>query len=183
MSESQTTNATPDPYAVPSAPILERGRLEAVRPASRFKRLVAYVLNAVGAFVSMIPFAMAYEYFDIPYLPGNGPLRPEGMGWIFLAIAPWALVNVYLIHTRSQSVGKCILDIQVVRKGGGPATTSRQLLLRFFVGQGLLGVIPFIRIIDALCIFQASRQTLHDGIADTIVVRVPQRREWDQRSQ
>ena len=86
----------------------------------------------------------------------------------------------YLIHKRSQSVGKCLLNIKVVRLDGSPANTRRQLVLRFFIGQGLLGIIPFLRFMDALFIFRSSHQTTHDEIADTIVVRTSDQPAGDQ---
>tara|TARA_R110002126_G_scaffold75179_4_gene187366 strand:- start:5695 stop:6240 length:546 start_codon:yes stop_codon:yes gene_type:complete len=181
MSDWQTDD---DPYAAPSASILDRRQVQSVEPAPRLLRLGAWLVNLVGAVVSVIPGLVVFDSLGVPYLAeDDGIYRFEQLGYFLLALGPWALWNVYEIHTSSQSVGKRLFGIKVVRFDGSRASTSRQLFARFFVGQGLLGAVPLLRLVDALCIFRSSHQTLHDGIADTIVVRVPQRREWDQRSQ
>jgi len=70
---------------------------------------------------------------------------------------------------NSQSIGKKIMHIKVVRSDGTPVTLGRLFWLRNVV-NGLISIVPLYGLIDALFIFGESRQCLHDKIADTIVV-------------
>ncbi|PTT78586.1 hypothetical protein DBR42_23250 [Pelomonas sp. HMWF004] len=88
---------------------------------------------------------------------------------IFLLIQAWPLV------TRGQTVGKMLLKLRIVRTDGSHADAWRLLGLRYGIGM-LTGVNTGIAIvyslIDALLIFRASRQCLHDTIADTKVIKL-----------
>lgn len=93
--------------------------------------------------------------------------------WVLSAYALYLLLHGYLLATRGQTIGKRLCGIRIVRSDGRHADLKRILLLRWLplnllslVGTvgGLLGLA------DALFVFRASRQCVHDQIADTIVV-------------
>lgn len=72
---------------------------------------------------------------------------------------------------NGQTLGKQALAIRVVRADARPMTAG-PALLREFVGKGLLGLIPFFSIVDYLMPFaDVRRQSIHDKIATTYVVR------------
>jgi uncharacterized RDD family membrane protein YckC len=71
---------------------------------------------------------------------------------------------------NGQSIAKKLLNIKVVRTDGSPATLGRLIWLRNVV-NGLISLVPFYGIIDALFIFGESRQCLHDKIAGTVVLK------------
>lgn len=171
----QSKDGPVDPYAVPTASLHDARRIAATRPAPRLRRLGAFLVNVVGALATSVPIFVGYDFFGLSYLPEEDVPEATRASLVLLAFAPWAILNVHQIHTRSQSIGKRMFNIKVVRMDGSPASTTRQLLARFFVGQGLLGIVPLLRVIDTLCIFRSSHQTLHDGIADTIVVPIGER--------
>lgn len=94
---------------------------------------------------------------------------------LWLALAIW---NMVLMALHGKTVGKRFMGIRVVRSDGSPASFLRLLLLRGGV-MTLLGsiagrLVPFGGIVlwvtDVLFIFGEDRRTLHDRIADTIVV-------------
>lgn len=99
-----------------------------------------------------------------------------GVGW---------LIWLYFTSQHSQTPAKKILGMYILRRDGTPATAGR-VWLRDFVVQlvvfnvvgvvisavvgPLAGYIPWF--LDAVWIFwDKDRQTLHDKMADTIVVR------------
>jgi uncharacterized RDD family membrane protein YckC len=92
-----------------------------------------------------------------------------------VALLIWCVITAWLVATRSQSIGKLLVGIKVVRTDGSPASFGRIILLRNVVSF-LPSFLPFIGllyqlVIDPIFIFQDSRRCLHDMIADTIVVR------------
>jgi uncharacterized RDD family membrane protein YckC len=100
-----------------------------------------------------------------------------GPGMIITAVAfvAWCVITAWLVARNSQSIGKRLCGIKVVRTDGSRASLARIFLLRNVV-SGLPGLLPYIGLlyqllIDPLLIYQASRQCVHDMIADTIVVR------------
>ena len=73
---------------------------------------------------------------------------------------------------QGQTIGKKILKIRIVRKDGSPITRTRIITHRI-LPVWLVSSIPYANIAllaDALCIFRAGRNTLHDDFADTKVV-------------
>lgn len=96
-------------------------------------------------------------------------------GTVFLVCLVPILVQCILLATRGQTLGKIAFSIRIVRVDGSPATAGRTVGLRFLLPMaiGLIPVAgPLFRLVDALCIFRASRRCLHDEIAGTIVVQV-----------
>ena len=100
-----------------------------------------------------------------------------GPGFIITVVAliAWCVITAWLVARNSQSIGKRLCGIKVVRKDGSRASFARIFLLRNVVSS-LPGLLPYIGLlyqllIDPLLIYQASRQCVHDLIADTIVVR------------
>tara|TARA_R110002126_G_scaffold75179_4_gene187365 strand:- start:5056 stop:5655 length:600 start_codon:yes stop_codon:yes gene_type:complete len=176
-----------NPYASPKARIRDSIDSNTPRFACRASRLLAAILNVVigGAMATPVIVLLLVTDFEAGF--GSGP-RPIIGGreilLLFVAFGPWITWNSYLIHTRSQSVGKMIMRIKVVAKNGGPAGTARQLILRAGLSQIPGAILPyaaFLRsliifpIIDNVFIFTKDKRTLHDRIAGTIVVKVPRK--------
>lgn len=94
------------------------------------------------------------------------------------------LIELFYINQRSQSVGKNIMNIQVVRfkDHSQRCSTFRYVVTRYISGKNLIiGLIPFVRtlvlpyaIINFLFfLFAKHHNSLHDRIADTAVIRLP----------
>ena len=72
---------------------------------------------------------------------------------------------------NGQTLGKQALSIRVVREDARPVTAALALQ-REFLGKGLLGLIPLYAVVDAaFALGGARRQTLHDKLASTFVLR------------
>ena len=96
---------------------------------------------------------------------------PHALPWFALLV----LVQFGLLAWRSQSVGKLLLGLRIVRfPDHAPAGIGRTFLLRGTV-PFLLGQIPLLGLlfwaVDSCFIFRADRRCLHDLIAGTKVVK------------
>lgn len=99
------------------------------------------------------------------------------LGGCLLGFANLALliVQVWMISTRGQSIGKRLIGIKIVRfADGSPAGFVHGWLLRNFV-NGIIGCLPWIglvyKIVDNCFIFGDARRCIHDLIAQTKVVK------------
>lgn len=85
-------------------------------------------------------------------------------------------INLYLLHSRSQSIGKWALNIQIRRVDGSPAGFGRKLFLRYLLPIGVF-MIPYLGLlilaVDLVMLLIPGRETLHDRLADTQVFLYP----------
>jgi uncharacterized RDD family membrane protein YckC len=100
------------------------------------------------------------------------------LGGCILAVGYFILliVQVWMISTRGQSIGKRLLGMKIVRfADGGPAGFVHGWLLRNFV-NGIIGLLPWVgliyKLVDICFIFSDARRCVHDHIAGTKVVKV-----------
>jgi uncharacterized RDD family membrane protein YckC len=143
------------------------------QPAERGARLAAAIIDTVV----LLPI-YALIFF--------GALATEGENITFGFIALMAImlglgvagVQIYLLCTAGQTIGKKLLGIKIIKqstgKNGGFVTN---VLLRAIV-NGLITSIPFVgsiyALVDVLFIFAEDRRCIHDHLAGTVVVRVGQ---------
>ena len=171
-----------NPYAAPKARIREFIDSNAPKLAGRAIRFAAAILNVFIAIAMGVTAIVLMQLVVRGFEPDAAQMLGGSETIILLgAFLPWLLWNTYLIHTRSQSVGKMIMKIKVVAQDGGPAGTARQLLLRVGVTQVLSGLVPFFPLIDNLMIFTPDKRTIHDRIAGTIVIQAPRARQHRKR--
>jgi len=109
--------------------------------------------------------------------------RDEGTGTILLGIALAALgilivfaIQVYLLATKSQSIGKLLLGMQIMDyETDEPAGFVKAFVMRAFV-NGLIGSVPYVGIVyslvDILFIFGEEHRCIHDQLAGTYVADI-----------
>jgi uncharacterized RDD family membrane protein YckC len=158
-----------NPFAVPesfdAAQLLPPSELEPYKADRGARFLGALVDNLISLAVG-VPFAVA------GVMLAETPEDIEALGQIGLAVGYLLLAPVhwYLIVTRGQSVGKLAVGTRIVTQHGAPVDFMTGVVLRSWVIMVAAMCVPFASLIDALLIFQASRQCGHDLIAKTIVV-------------
>ncbi len=85
-------------------------------------------------------------------------------------------INLYLLHSRSQTIGKWALKIQIRRADGSHAGFSRKLFLRYLLPIGVF-MIPYlgqlVLAVDFIMLLIPGRETLHDRLADTEIFLYP----------
>jgi uncharacterized RDD family membrane protein YckC len=151
-----------NPYAAPSADLNAGVGADSAALASRGSRFGAALLDGLLFLVAYIPFLA---------IKGDDGL-PTGMGMaigglLFLGVAIYQIVGAV---TRGQTLGKRLLGIKVVKLDNSPVDFVSIIIMRGFVGQGLLGIIPLYGLIDPLFIFREDHRCIHDLVGNTKVV-------------
>ena len=142
--------------------------------ADRGTRLGASILDSFVAAAMIagpaIVFGIAGAAASTPgSSSGASSIAALGLVLSLVGTIAWFWLTIRFVIKNGQSIAKKLLGIKVLRKDGTPASLGRVLLLRNLVVV-ILGAIPGFALVDALFIFAASRQCIHDRIADTIVV-------------
>jgi len=168
-------------YAPPKSTVEDVAGDGAQQLASRMTRLVAIMVDSILSFIWFTPAYVA-NFATIAQQSRGNPamvwinLAKTG-GWFYLgllgALAVLA-IDLVLLSRNGQTIGKKLLGIKVVRVDGSPVTLFRVFFLRY-VCNTLLTLIPLFgslySLVDCLMIFGETRRTLHDRIADTIVIK------------
>ena len=108
--------------------------------------------------------------------PEPSPLAMAGIGLMVLGALALFGLQIYLLATRSQSVGKYLVKTQIYDcETNAPAGFVKCGLMRILVNS-LIGAIPcvggFYSIADILFIFSDDHRCLHDRLAGTYVVDI-----------
>jgi uncharacterized RDD family membrane protein YckC len=168
-------------YAPPKSAVKDVGGDETLESASRAARLAAVMLDGLLGFVWFTPAYIA-NFATIAQQSRGNPamvwinLAKTG-GWFYLGLLGALIVlaiDLTLLARNGQTIGKKLLGIKVVRVDGSPVSLFRVFFLRY-VCNTLLTLIPLFgslySLVDCLMIFSESRRTVHDRIADTIVIK------------
>ena len=163
-----------NPYAPPRAAVKDvRDPHATAIPADRGTRLGATMLDGV-IFAGLVYVPL----FFVGFMAGFSGSRGAAMG-PYIAIGAlatvvgfivWCWLTVKYVRENGQSIAKRMLGIKVIRVDGTSISLGRIFWMRNFL-NGLISVVPFYGLVDALFIFGESRQCLHDKLADTIVVK------------
>jgi len=145
--------------------------------AGRWLRLGAALLDSIiGTMFAAPGMAMLIMagVFATPDTP-NPALMLAGFVTIGAALLVLLGIQIYLLVTRGQTLGKKFLGIKIVcfEDDTNPGFV-KVFLLRMLV-NGLIGAVPFLGLIysltDILFIFREDRRCIHDLIAGTKVVQ------------
>lgn len=143
--------------------------------ADRDSRFWAVLLDALAYAAALLLAGL------VALLGAKGTVLPPVIGAAgVLGVASYQL---YLCASSGQSIGKRMMGIRVVLEDGNPASLFHILLLRNFIPGlmgGLLGLLlpgsfqAVFPLVDSLFILRADRRCIHDLIAGTKVIKVPQ---------
>ncbi len=163
-----------NPYAAPASVVADVQLGDDQQLAERGTRLVAVIIDGlIFGLPILAAIAMTPGIFSEPDAAGQPPTL------VIVFVSLWALVvlvvNLVLLYRYSQTIGKRVTKIKIVRTDGSRAGLGRILGLRMFV-NGLPGALPCVGavypFVDALFIFRKDFRCVHDHIADTKVVKV-----------
>lgn len=162
-----------NPYAPPQADLTPLAGPDSKPLASPWIRLVAQIIDGIisGVIIASLMFISGYYSRVASAAAAGETLLLENLIWAPVQLAIMLGIN-WTFLLQGQTIGKKIMKVRIVRKNGDPIDRTRIITHRL-VPVWLLGNIPFINlllIVDALCIFRAGRNTIHDDIADTKVV-------------
>lgn len=141
--------------------------------AGRGARLGAWILDKVFGFFSVAPGMVLLFWFEGTEIY---VFASTGFGVMVLGALLVGGLQIVLLCTRGQTLGKMIVGAQIVNYDDGKkAGFVRAFLLRYVVA-GLVGIVPLIGlfwpIIDGAFILGEERRCVHDHIAGTMVVEV-----------
>ncbi len=123
------------------------------------------ILDYVALVVCFVPAVVMDEM-----KMGGDDLQVIVSGGLFVILC---IANLILIATEGQTIGKKILGIRIAEMDDSvKAGFMRIVFLRSLIGRGLLGIVPFYGLVDALFIFNQDRRCIHDKIGGTHVIKV-----------
>ena len=151
---------------------------ESMPLASRISRLLAVVIDGLVATPIFLALtSTVFQHLDpfkwSPFNSGVEPPQSVLAGQLVLSWLIFLAINVYLLQTQGQTIGKKLLGLRIVRTNGERASLMRLVGLRY-LPFWILPLIPYLNwigVINVLMIFRESRKCLHDDVADTIVVK------------
>lgn len=183
------------PPVMPSAPgNAPAAAAAASNLAGHGARIGAALLNAFLYFLAAIPGTalmgaqLLRQNPDLVAMAQRGAFRPGSVDlsgfvgaalWVWAGIGAVILVQVLLLATRGQNVGKLIVGARVVRADNGqPAGFVRAAVLRYLLPLLLMFLLNWIMLlgfvfllVDLCCMARADRRCLHDLLAGTKVVK------------
>jgi uncharacterized RDD family membrane protein YckC len=159
-------------YAPPNATVDEPRPLESDAPelATRWQRFCAAFVD--GIIATIIACAVLIPTYGLDSMAALGRAPSMFLGGLLLDYVIYCAIQAWFLYTSSQTIGKRVVGLRIVRPDNTHADIGR-LLLRLAI-MTFSGLIPLIGkifgLVDVLFIFSASRRCLHDHIAGTIVV-------------
>ena len=139
---------------------------DAIRENLLASRLERFKAAAIDSLLIYVPTVILVSVF---------PKKEDIPGFAYAALGLY-LLGLLLIQggflvARGQTIGKKLVNIQIVRsKDGQNGGFVNNVLLRTVV-NGLITLIPLYLLVDILFIFSDTKRCLHDRIAGTIVVK------------
>jgi len=172
--------------AVPQAQaeISEEDDREAGVLAGRLVRLVASLVDFFLSVVFMLPGLVlsavnllgSDNLADIDFQNLQPEQLGSGLPVILVGLFLLAGIQIWLLATRGQTVGKRLLSIRIVEiHSGEKPGILKVVVLRWFV-PGLIGSISafglglIFSLIDVCFIFRSDRRCVHDHMAGTVVI-------------
>jgi uncharacterized RDD family membrane protein YckC len=168
-------------YAPPKSEVKDVAGDEASELASRSARLGAVIVDSLVGFIWFMP-AYVTNFATLAQQSRGNPMAvwvnlAKTGGWFYLGLLGALVVlaiDLTLLARNGQTIGKKLLGIKVVRVDGSPVSLFRVFFVRY-VCNTFLTLIPLVgslySLVDCLMIFGESRRTVHDRIADTIVIK------------
>jgi uncharacterized RDD family membrane protein YckC len=168
--------STSNPYATPQADLSVQRAPHEVELAGRMERLGAAIIDGLIMMVvslgPIIAFFGGWTAYSSAVQSGGYMMTVGGTVFGFVM---YLLVNGYFLSKTSQSIGKKLTGIKIVRTDGATADFLRIVTRRLMPVYALnfVPVVgPFLGIVEALFIFRKSKKCLHDDVADTVVIRI-----------
>jgi len=185
---------TPNPYQAPQAPIGISADPSALPLASPWIRLASAIID--GVVLWPIGFILGKILLHTPTteeaaeaikkygLDGAMKELMPSMPMIILinliGLAIFIAVN-FVFLKKGQTIGKMILKLQIQNRSTNRILPIQDILIKrvlpvYLTYAILYAISPFLTIIlivDSLCIFRPGRNTIHDDLAHSKVVKLP----------
>ena len=155
--------------------------------ATRGDRFLAQLLDNVIGLACILPGALMIAFAAVRagfnYKLGGGieglaTVAGVGAGLSVLSFAALTLfsVQLWMLVTRGQTIGKRVLGVRIVTIDDGSNPGFIKIFLLRLILPALLGAVPYLGIFftltDYFFIFRDDRRCIHDLLAGTKVVKV-----------
>jgi uncharacterized RDD family membrane protein YckC len=165
-----------NPYAPSGIPgILENTPAEE-KLATLGERFAGALIDGIINIVILLPLAFGVG-FGIVSLLGDGVVQrllSQVLGGLIGMVA-FLAVQGYFLATRSQTIGKMVVNTKIVSDSGQPLSFGELYLKRYLIPQ-IASILPYvgglIGLINVLAIFRSNRKCVHDEIAGTKVIKL-----------
>jgi uncharacterized RDD family membrane protein YckC len=143
-----------------------------LEPAGRGARLLAQIIDGLIGIIVVLPGCVLLIMGG-----GNksGALSLSGMGLMGLGVLALLIVQLYLLTTRGQTIGKKLMKVKIVAFDDDSNPGFVKAVLLRVVVNGIIGAIPLLgyiyALVDICFIFRDDRRCIHDLIAGTKVVK------------
>jgi uncharacterized RDD family membrane protein YckC len=135
--------------------------------ASVGRRFVASLVDGLILGLVFVPFSLVLGGYNYSTQTSGSEASP--FFTLFMTLVQWAYY-VYFTGSKGQTLGKMALGIKVVRKDGVAPVGYGKGFMREIVGKLISSVVLALGYLWA--IWDKEKQTWHDKIAGTIVVRI-----------
>lgn len=103
--------------------------------------------------------------------------NPWAYFWLIFGQIGFLILQGYLLGKRGQTIGKRLLDIAIVDRDTLEKPHFGKLFLKRYLVFELLAIIGYwliflFRFVDFLMLYRDDRRTVHDIVANTIVVKL-----------
>ncbi len=165
-----------NPYAPSGMPgILENNPAEE-RLATLGERFAGAFVDGIINIIVLLPLTLGIG-FGIGALMGDGfvqQLVSQVLGGL-IGIGAFLAIQGYFLATRSQTIGKIVVNTKIVSDSGQPLSFGELYLKRYLIPQ-IASILPYvgglIGLINVLAIFRSNRKCVHDEIAGTKVIKL-----------
>lgn len=166
-----------DPTSKKNKQSIQQEHKQSPELASRGGRFAASIIDAV--IVSPIGLIIFYFLGLFDNIFNNNLTITDQIIMFVIGQALYLLLNGYLLHKYGQTIGKKLLKIQIINKNNKIPNLTYTYLLRVLL-IAAIGQIPFyvgtlFSLVDILFIFRKDRRCIHDHIAKTKVIQLPQK--------
>jgi uncharacterized RDD family membrane protein YckC len=159
--------------AVPLSEIHDMSVLAASRSKRFLGALVDGMLMAAALMIGFVTF-FALRQAGILKIDQGSSSAFHGINALCVMYFPvFALILFQwnMTAVEGQTIAKKLLGMKIVTRNGDAPGFVRGIALRWWL-TGLLGIVPFFGLLNALAIFGEQRRCLHDYIAGTYVIDV-----------
>lgn len=140
--------------------------------ASRWSRFWAAFIDGLAMIVFYLPLFFVEPLEKLFYQSNNYFLE------LSYFVMGYLLMNGYLLHKYGQTIGKNVFEISIVGMDN-QRMGIKEIILKRWCPTLLMGLIPFLGLINILFIFRSNRRCLHDLIAKSKVIDISKPNELD----
>ena len=181
-------NLNNDYFAPPKADLHHESKGKYYTFPSRGKRLGSFIIDnliamAIGNFLFILfPIKKTMSAM----VTNNNYNANIFIVMTIIGFLQFTIIHGYFLHTTGQTIGKKILNLQIVGLDNKQLSLAKLLSLRYFILQAaipvtiyycfsyniilLFSLIGLLSVIDPIFIFGENRRCLHDLIAGTKVI-------------